>query len=87
MDRIENSLLWRLLHASLWEWIGLIVALVVLVWLVVRIRTLVREDEDATADDQGLLTQINELRREGDLSEAEYRSIKRRLLDRLGERM
>ena len=85
MHEIEQTLLWKLLHASLLQWIGLLVAVVVLVGVIVRIRTLFREDADAAADDHQLLSSISDLHREGDLSEDEYRSIKGRLIRKLGD--
>lgn len=87
MDSIEQSVLWKLLDASIWQWIGLLVALMVLVGLVVRIRTLFREDEDSTAVDHELLSQITDLHREGDLTADEYRSIKGRLVQKLDEHL
>ncbi|MGD9856998.1 MAG: hypothetical protein AB7U20_18770 [Planctomycetaceae bacterium] len=85
MHEIEQSLLWKVVHASLVQWIGLLVALGVLVGLILRVRALLSEDTDATADHHELLTSISELHREGDLSEDEYRSIKGRLISRLGD--
>ncbi len=85
MDIIEQTLLWKLVNASLLQWIGLLVAVVVLVGVIIRIRTLFREDADAAADTHQLLTSISDLHREGDLSEDEYRSIKGRLIERLGD--
>lgn len=85
MHEIEQTLLWKLINASLGQWIGLLVAIGVLVGLIVRIRALLREDTDAAADHHELLTSISELHREGDLSEDEYRSIKGRLISRLGD--
>lgn len=85
MQEIEQTLLWKLVNASLAQWIGLFVALGILIALIIRIRTLVREDSDAAADHHELLTSISELHREGDLSEDEYRSIKGRLITKLGD--
>ena len=49
MDKIDETYLWKLLNVSIWQIIGLLVALVVLVGLIIRIRALFREDEDSTA--------------------------------------
>ncbi|MCA9027885.1 MAG: hypothetical protein KDA86_21935 [Planctomycetaceae bacterium] len=87
MEKIDQTFLWKLLDASVWHVIGLLVALVVLVGLIIRVRTLFREDEDSTADDHRLLTQITDLHREGDLTEEEYRSIKGRLVQKLDEQL
>lgn len=86
MPPIRQTQLWEFLNASLLQWIGLFVAIVVLAGVIVRIRTWIREDADAAADHYELLTGISDLHREGDLSEEEYRSIKGRLVSRLGER-
>ena len=80
MRHLRNSPLWDILNASLVEWIVLVVSVVVLVWLIVRIRTRFREDEDLTACDHEMLLQFRDLRRQGDLTEEEFRSIKNRLL-------
>ena len=85
MHEIEQTLLWKLINASLWQWIGLLVAVGGLVGVIIRIRTLFREDADAAADNHQLLTSISDLHREGDLSEDEYRSIKGRLINKLGD--
>lgn len=87
MDNIEQSILWQIMDASIWQWIGLLVALMVLVGLIIRVRTLFREDEDSTAVDHQLLSQITDLHREGDLTADEYRSIKGRLIQKLDERL
>ena len=94
MRRGSESLLGDLLSGSsrkllvgfCWM-IALIVLISVLIWLVVRVRTRYRGDEDLTAADQSMLLQLGDLRRQGDLSEAEYRSIKGRLVDRIDKSM
>jgi hypothetical protein len=75
----------KLLQASLLEWIGLIAAIAFAVWLIFRIRARFRGGDDPEAVDHGMLMQISELRRRGDLSEEEYRSIKGRLVERIEE--
>lgn len=77
---MEQSLLWRLFNASVYQWIGLIIALGVLAGVVVWIRSLFREDEDTTADAHLMMVQFSELHRQGHLSDDEYRSIKGRLV-------
>lgn len=52
-------------------------------WLVLRIRSRYRDNEDPAAAEQLMLMQLRDLRRQGDLSENEYRSIKGRLVERL----
>lgn len=79
----EGDRFWNVLHESTWTWIGLAFAIVVLVWLVVRIRAWIREDADPAEDAQQMLSEIREMYREGDVSQEEYRSIKRRLTERM----
>ena len=69
----------EVLFASVWTWIGLVVAILCLVWIVVRVRAWFREDEDRAEDALRLLSEIQEMYEEGDLSEEEFRSIKGRL--------
>ena len=57
--------------------------LVVLIWSIVRFISRVHEDLDPAESDQDMLNAISELRREGDLTEDEYRSIKSQLLGRM----
>ena len=65
---------------SLWWWVGLLFAIVLLVWIVVRLREWFREDSDPADDSRRMLSDIREMYHEGDLSEEEYRSIKGRLI-------
>lgn len=83
MDQIENSLWWKLLNRSAWELFGLVVAILVMVWLIMRIRSWLAGDDDPAEGDHELLVSIRELKREGDLTDDEYRSIKSRLVKRL----
>jgi uncharacterized membrane protein len=83
MDQIENSLWWKLLNRSAWELFGLVVAILVLAWLIVKIRSWLTGDDDPAEGDHELLVSIRELNREGDLTDDEYRSIKSRLVERL----
>ena len=83
-----ESLLWKLLDASWYEWLALVAtffSVVVLIWLVIRVKTWYREDEDPAAQDHEMLVQFRDLHRQGDLSEEEFRSIKGRLIDRIDD--
>lgn len=60
---------------------ALIVALAVAAWLILRIRARFRENEDPAEEHRRLLLQMGELRREGGLSDEEYRSIQGRLIE------
>jgi hypothetical protein len=84
--RQKDSLLWKLLDASPKEWgwfFGGLVGLTVVLWAFSKFISWMRDDEDATATEQLMLTEIGDLHRGGDLTEEEYRSIKGRLLERL----
>ncbi|MEZ6066650.1 MAG: hypothetical protein R3B90_13310 [Planctomycetaceae bacterium] len=72
-----------LLDQSLWVMIGLVVAVLLLAWVIHQLRSWYGEDEDRTAAHQELLTSLRELHREGDVSEAEYRSIKGHLTGKM----
>ena len=66
-----------------WQFLIAAVCLVVLIWSIVRFVSRVHEDVDPAETDQDMLSTISELRREGDLTEDEYRSIKRQLMGRM----
>jgi len=66
-----------------WQFLFAAVCLVVLIWSIVRFISRVHEDVDPAETDQDMLNTISELRREGDLSEDEYRSIKSQLMGRM----
>jgi len=73
-------------HESLGSWIGLIVAIVVLTYVVYRIRVWFRDEDDEgpAGDVHQLLADADEMRRTGALTEAEYRSIQSQLSAQLG---
>lgn len=79
-QRELDLLVWTLEIAA-----GLAVVLAISVWLIVRIRARYWGLEDPTAAETEMLLQLGELRREGQLTEEEYRSIKGRLVARIGE--
>jgi hypothetical protein len=70
---------WEILKESTGAWIGLIVAIAILTFVVYRIRTWYREDEGPAGDAQQLLAETKEMYRSGALTDAEYRSIQSRL--------
>ena len=69
-----------LLRESAWTWIGLIFAIVVLAWIVVRVRAMFHGDDDPAENANQVLSEIREMYEEGKLSEEEFRSIKSRLV-------
>lgn len=66
-----------------WQFLFAAACLVVLIWSIVRVVSRVHEDVDPAETDQDMLNAISELRREGDLTEDEYRSIKSQLMGRM----
>ena len=66
---------------------SLLLALSVAAWIISRIRLRYRDNDGREEGDQQLLLQISDLRREGDLTDEEYRSIKGRLVQKLDERL
>jgi hypothetical protein len=76
----ELDLLWRTVEIAA----ALAVVLGISVWLVLRIRSRYWGPEDPTEAENQMLLQLGDLRREGQLTEEEYRSIKGRLVARIG---
>jgi len=70
----------ELLRESAWTWIGLIFAIVVLAWIVVRVRAVFHSDDDPAENANQILSEIREMYEEGKLSDEEFRSIKSRLI-------
>ncbi len=78
---------YKLLHLPDISWLQFLAAaacLVVLIWAIVRLLAKVNDDVDPAEADREMLQAINDLRREGDLTEDEFRSIKGQLVTRLG---
>jgi hypothetical protein len=76
---VRETLNWEMLSKSTGAWIGLIVAILVLAYIVSRIRALYREDDDPAGGLQQMLNDADEMLRRGELSQTEYRSIQSRL--------
>ena len=71
---------------TLWSWLPLLIAavvLVLLIWAILRILSKMNEDVDPAEADREMLQALRDLRREGDLSEDEFRSIRGKLATRL----
>ena len=76
----------KLLHlpnVSWWQLLTAAPCLVVLIWIIVRLVARVNEDVDPAEADKEMLLAINDLWREGDLTEVEFRSIKSQLMTRM----
>ena len=76
---------WKLLEELLPWVIGTVVALGVLGWLIVTIRSWFGDDTDRMECEQELLVQLREIRGQGDLSDEEFRSIKGRLASKIAD--
>ncbi|MCA9035992.1 MAG: hypothetical protein KDA91_12730 [Planctomycetaceae bacterium] len=79
---IQTKSLYDALNWPLRSWIHFAIALlglVVLIWAIVRLVARVNEDTDPAEAEHDMLLVLAELRREGDLTQEEFRSIKSRL--------
>ena len=65
--------------------LGLILVIGIGLWIVSRIRSRLADDEGSATGDHRLLSQIADLKEQGDLTEEEYRSIKGRLAKRIDD--
>ncbi len=83
MNRKARDLFDRLFDATVYDWLGLIAFVVIAAWLFYRIRARSRDRDDPAAAEQQMLTQLEDLRREGDLTEEEFRLIKGQLVKRI----
>jgi len=72
----------ELLDQSFWAGIGLVVALLAMAWAIERLRAWSGDDAGLNDGQEELLTHLRRQKAEGDLSDAEYRSIKGRILER-----
>lgn len=61
--------------------LGVLFAFIILSWIAVKLRSLYQEDEGPTGETGDFLGQLNESLSEGEVSQEEYRSIQRRLLE------
>ena len=65
--------------------LGLVLVIGIGVWIVSWIRSRLADDEGSATEDHRLLSQIADLKEQGDLTEEEYRSIKGRLAKRIDD--
>lgn len=68
-----------------WFFIAVLVVLIVFIALIARLAAAAGEEIDPAEIDRQMLTAVNDLHTEGELTPEEYRSIKSRLVDRLSE--
>lgn len=71
---------------SLESWLPLLIAavvLIVLIWAILKFLSKMHEDVDPAEADREMLQALRDLRREGDLTEDEFRSIRGKLSNRL----
>lgn len=71
--------LWKLFQDSAIPLIALMVGVLFAAWLIGWIRNRYRDREDHAANELGMLLHLKELRREGDLTDEEFRSIQSRI--------
>jgi len=76
---------WEVTHRAGLTVLALVACLFAAAWAIVWIRSRYRDNEDVAEAEHQMLMQIRDLRREGDLSEEEFRSIKGRLIERIDE--
>jgi hypothetical protein len=70
------------------SWLGysvLLIVTVALVWLVVALISRATDDIDPAEIDRQMLTAVNDLHRQGNLTQEEFRSIKSQLVERLAD--
>ncbi len=70
---------------AIFEFVGLGILITVSIALTLRIRQRFQGNDDPAEVDHQMLLQIKELRREGDLTDEEFRSIKGRLVERIDD--
>lgn len=75
-----QKLLKELFEGHIVEWVVALFVVTFLIWLILWVVGHFRENEDRHVDTNELLTQFLEMRREGDLTDDEFRSIKKRLV-------
>ncbi len=76
----KQKLFKELLGDHVVEWILAVFVVSFLIWLIVWVVGRFRENEDRHVDARELLMQFAEMQREGDLTDDEFRSIKKRLV-------
>ena len=75
----------RVFTDTIFGFIGLGILIAVSIALTLRIRQRFHGNDDPAEVDHQMLLQIKELRREGDLTDEEFRSIKGRLVERIDD--
>ena len=69
-----------------WWFFGVVLVLLIIsITVVARLATAASEEIDPAEIDRQMLTAVNDLHSEGELTSEEYRSIKGRLVDRLSD--
>lgn len=82
MDVLRQKELESLLESLRSVGIGLVIAILVLAMGIRWVRSWFRDRDDPADNEDQLLDQIQEMHREGDLSDEEFRSIKSQLTGR-----
>ncbi|VAX41317.1 hypothetical protein MNBD_PLANCTO02-2427 [hydrothermal vent metagenome] len=82
--KTKSDILSGLLKGSFWEWsvfVFCLVAVIVLIWLVIRVRAWLRDDTGSTAGHIEMWKQLKDLKQQGHLSDEEFRSINSRVVN------
>jgi len=66
----------EVLNSTTASWIGLAIALVILGWIIHRLRVWCRDDDDPAESNDKFIRQFEESKLRGDLTDEEFRSIK-----------
>lgn len=66
----------KLLNSTTFYWVGLAVALVIMAVVIHALRNWYRDRDDPADADDKMVRELEELKRRGDLSDEEFRSIK-----------
>lgn len=77
----------KIFQASWLSWVSLFLLMAVAAWLILGIRRRFRGREDPAEDKHQMLMQMGELRRQGGLSDEEYRSIQGKLKQTVDDSM
>ena len=73
----------ELLNKLFWPVAGVLVALAVLAWLLLRLNAWFRDQRDGPTSAHEMLSHYRDMRKRGEISEEEYRSIRRHLAGEL----
>lgn len=79
MDPVNANSIRNLLNSTSIYWLGLGIALVTMAVVIHYLRAWYRDGDDPADEADKIVSQMEELKRRGDLSDEEFRSIKGRI--------